>query len=171
MSVASRRFDPHSGPTPAKRPEQVSVDATGLLQGLPSPKGVRSGSGNLNRRSSTCATAMFLLRRRSQQVHADYDQGGETLRKILIGTPGCLPRQGNDPIVTSAMGQPKHPVWSYNMEPNPAVETQIPGERFRAHARVLDNSKKQASWSSVREQRSQCQSTKQALIAIFGSIR
>jgi deazaflavin-dependent oxidoreductase (nitroreductase family) len=65
----------------------------------------------------------------------------------------CLSPPGGDGylVVASAMGQPRHPAWSYNLDANPDVEVQVKGERFPAHARVLSAAEKQAVWDEVRE--------------------
>ena len=49
----------------------------------------------------------------------------------------CVEHEGDYLVVASAMGQEKHPAWSYNIEANPEVELQLKGERFKARARVL----------------------------------
>jgi len=60
--------------------------------------------------------------------------------------------EGDRLIVASAMGQSKHPGWRYNLEANPDVEIQIPGERYRARARVLTDEEKDAVWDKMRKQ-------------------
>ena len=62
----------------------------------------------------------------------------------------CLEHEGDHLVVASAMGQPKHPAWRYNIEANPEVEVQVPGERFAARARVLTDAEKAEVWSDVR---------------------
>ncbi len=62
----------------------------------------------------------------------------------------CLEHEGDHLVVASAMGQPKHPAWRYNIEANPEVEVQVPGERFAARARVLTDAEKAEVWSEVR---------------------
>ena len=62
----------------------------------------------------------------------------------------CIAHEGDHLVVASAMGQPKHPAWRYNLEANPRVEVQVRGERFCAEARVLTDSEKQAVWDDVR---------------------
>ncbi len=54
-------------------------------------------------------------------------------------------------IVASAMGQQRHPGWRYNLEANPEVEVQVPGERFAAHAVPLDDEEKARVWDRMRE--------------------
>ena len=60
--------------------------------------------------------------------------------------------EGDRLIVASAMGQQKHPAWRYNLEANPDIEVQIPGERYRARARVLTDEEKGAIWDKMRKQ-------------------
>jgi len=64
----------------------------------------------------------------------------------------CLSPPGDDGylVVASAMGQPRHPAWSYNLDANPDVEVQVKGERFAARARVLTDAEKQEVWDDVR---------------------
>ena len=63
----------------------------------------------------------------------------------------CIEHEGDYLVVASAMGQQKHPAWRYNLEANPEVEVQAPGERFRARARALSDSEKQTIWPAVRK--------------------
>ena len=60
--------------------------------------------------------------------------------------------EGDRLIVASAMGQQRHPGWRYNLEANPDVEVQIPGERYRARALLLDDAEKNAVWDLMRAQ-------------------
>ncbi len=62
----------------------------------------------------------------------------------------CLEHEGDHLVVASAMGQRRHPAWSYNIEANPEVEVQMPGERFAARAQVLTDAEKAAVWPDVR---------------------
>jgi proline iminopeptidase len=39
-------------------------------------------------------------------------------------------------IIASKGGAPSHPDWFRNLSANPQVEVELPGERFRARARV-----------------------------------
>ena len=61
-----------------------------------------------------------------------------------------LQHDGDCLVVASAMGQPRHPGWSYNLEADPEVEVQVRGERFAARARLLTDSEKEEAWSDVR---------------------
>lgn len=63
----------------------------------------------------------------------------------------CLDRGGDWLVVASAMGQPRHPAWRYNLESNPDVEVQVKGERFRARAEMLSDAEKREVWDDVRE--------------------
>ena len=63
----------------------------------------------------------------------------------------CIPHEGDHLIVASAMGQERHPAWRYNIEANPEVEVQMPGEAFRARAEVLSDSEKEEVWDAIRE--------------------
>ncbi len=62
----------------------------------------------------------------------------------------CLERDGAYLVVASAMGQPRHPGWRYNLEANPDVEVQVRGERFPGCAEMLSDAEKQAVWDDVR---------------------
>ena len=62
----------------------------------------------------------------------------------------CLEHDGDYLVVASAMGQERHPAWRYNLEANPDVEVQLPGERFAARARVLSDSEKDEVWPEIR---------------------
>ena len=61
----------------------------------------------------------------------------------------AIEHEGDYLVVASAMGQPKHPAWRYNLEANPDVELQLPGERFAARARVLSDAERDAVWGKV----------------------
>lgn len=57
---------------------------------------------------------------------------------------------GNDQlIVASAMGQERHPAWSYNIEANPLVEVQARGERYAAHVTRLSADEKAEVWPAI----------------------
>ena len=78
-----------------------------------------------------------------------------TMRGRRTGKPrsvhlACIERDGVPHVVASAMGQPRHPGWRYNLEANPEVEVQMPGERFRARAELLTDEEKRALWDDVR---------------------
>ena len=62
----------------------------------------------------------------------------------------CVEHDGDYLLVASAMGQQKHPAWRYNLEANPEVDVQMPGERFVARARMLSDAEKRAVWPRVR---------------------
>jgi deazaflavin-dependent oxidoreductase (nitroreductase family) len=62
----------------------------------------------------------------------------------------CIEHEGDYLVVASAMGQEKHPAWRYNIDANPEVQVQLPGERFAARARVLSDSEKEGVWAAVR---------------------
>jgi deazaflavin-dependent oxidoreductase (nitroreductase family) len=61
----------------------------------------------------------------------------------------CLEFEGDPMVVASAMGQERHPGWSYNLEADPAVEVQVEGERYAARAERLDAEQKARVWSQV----------------------
>ena len=63
----------------------------------------------------------------------------------------CLEDGGSYLVVASAMGQQQHPGWRYNIEANPRVEVQLPGESFVARAQLLSDTEKGAIWDEVRE--------------------
>ena len=62
----------------------------------------------------------------------------------------CLEHEGDYLVVASAMGQPKHPAWRYNIEANPQVQIQMRGERFAARAQVLTDPEKEKVWADIR---------------------
>jgi deazaflavin-dependent oxidoreductase (nitroreductase family) len=62
----------------------------------------------------------------------------------------CVPHEDDHLLVASAMGQQKHPGWRYNLEANPNVEVQMPGERFAARAEVLSDDEKASVWDKIR---------------------
>jgi deazaflavin-dependent oxidoreductase (nitroreductase family) len=62
----------------------------------------------------------------------------------------CVEHGGERHVVASAMGQTRHPGWRYNLEADPEVEVQAPGERYRARAELLGEAEKQALWERVR---------------------
>jgi deazaflavin-dependent oxidoreductase (nitroreductase family) len=62
----------------------------------------------------------------------------------------CLERGGDHLVVASAMGQERHPAWRYNLEANPEVKVQMPGERFAARARALTSAEKDEVWPEVK---------------------
>ena len=63
----------------------------------------------------------------------------------------CLEHDDDYLVVASAMGQHKHPAWRYNIEANPEVQIQMPGERFVARAQVLTDSEKEEVWADIRQ--------------------
>ncbi|MAE93884.1 MAG: nitroreductase [Deltaproteobacteria bacterium] len=63
----------------------------------------------------------------------------------------CIEHDGEYLVVASAMGQQKHPAWRYNLEANPEVEVQMPGERFTARARTLTDAEKGEVWDEIRK--------------------
>ena len=62
----------------------------------------------------------------------------------------CIPHEGAQLVVASAMGQRKHPGWRYNLEANPDVELQMVGERYKARAEVLTDDEKDEVWDKIR---------------------
>jgi deazaflavin-dependent oxidoreductase (nitroreductase family) len=63
----------------------------------------------------------------------------------------CLERDHDYLVVASAMGQERHPGWRYNLDAHPEVDVQVRGERFRARARVLSDTEKDAVWGEVKQ--------------------
>ena len=61
----------------------------------------------------------------------------------------CLEDEGTYLVVASAMGQPRHPGWRYNLDAHPEVEVQVRGRRFEARAAVLSDEDKQRAWPRV----------------------
>lgn len=99
---------------------------------------------------------------------------GHMFDTTAVGGPGPLPclllttkgRKSGDPsvlpliygdseagpvIVASKGGAPAHPVWYLNLEANASVEVQILGEKFKAQARIVEGSEREALWSKLAE--------------------
>ena len=58
---------------------------------------------------------------------------------IARTTPLVHTRDGDHVvIIASKGGAPRHPDWFRNITANPLVEVELPGERFRAHARIAE---------------------------------
>lgn len=53
-------------------------------------------------------------------------------------------------VVASAMGQERHPDWSYNLLATPDAEVQLRGERVRVRASLLDDAAKARVWPAVK---------------------
>lgn len=71
------------------------------------------------------------------------------------GTPRTVQlayhRDGDDLlVVASAMGQPRHPAWRYNLEAAGGGEVRVRGATFRVTARVLDEDEKRRLWPAIR---------------------
>ncbi|MEO2167072.1 MAG: nitroreductase family deazaflavin-dependent oxidoreductase [bacterium] len=62
----------------------------------------------------------------------------------------AVKHEGHLLVVASAMGQPKHPAWRYNLEANPEVDVQTQGRTFRARAEMLDDTEKARIWDDIR---------------------
>jgi deazaflavin-dependent oxidoreductase (nitroreductase family) len=62
----------------------------------------------------------------------------------------CVPHGGDFLVVASAMGQPKHPGWRYNLESHPEVDVQMKSERFRVRAELLSDAEKERVWDEIR---------------------
>lgn len=62
----------------------------------------------------------------------------------------CVPHDGDQLVIASAMGQQRHPAWRYNLEAHPEIEVQAAGERYRARATVLTDAEKAAVWDDIR---------------------
>lgn len=55
-------------------------------------------------------------------------------------------------IVASKGGAPAPPAWFLNLEADPdAVEVQVKGDRFKAHARIADDEEKPRMWQKMVE--------------------
>ena len=92
-----------------------------------------------------------------------FSMGAPTLPMVTITMAGrktgkkravhlaAIPHEGDHLIVASAMGQQKHPGWRYNLEANPEVEIQLPGERRQARAEVLSDAEKGKVWGAICE--------------------
>ncbi len=75
-------------------------------------------------------------------------RGARTGKRHLIHL-ACLEHEGDRLVVASAMGQKRHPGWSYNLEAHPEIEVQAPGERYRARAERLTDGEKAEVWPAV----------------------
>ncbi len=87
--------------------------------------------------------------------------GRPTLPMLTLGTVGrrsgarrsvqlAYHETGDDRfVVASAMGQERHPAWSYNLEAEPDVEVQVRGERYRARATRLSDAEKRELWPAI----------------------
>ena len=53
-------------------------------------------------------------------------------------------------VVASAMGQERHPDWSYNLLATPDAAVQLRGERVNVRAELLDDADKQRVWPDVK---------------------
>lgn len=53
-------------------------------------------------------------------------------------------------VVASAMGQERHPDWSYNLLAQPEAEVQLRGTRVRVQAALLDDDAKARVWSAIK---------------------
>ena len=63
----------------------------------------------------------------------------------------CLEKGEDFLVVASAMGQQRHPAWSYNLEADSNVEVQVHGRRFMAEASLLSDEEKQEVWEDVHQ--------------------
>ena len=52
-------------------------------------------------------------------------------------------------VVASAMGQERHPDWSYNLQAKPDAEVQLRGARVHVVARLLDDAEKARVWPAI----------------------
>jgi deazaflavin-dependent oxidoreductase (nitroreductase family) len=59
------------------------------------------------------------------------------------------PYENSYAIVASKGGSDEPPAWYLNLSENPAVEVQIKGERFRAHARTANAEEKPGLWQTM----------------------
>jgi deazaflavin-dependent oxidoreductase (nitroreductase family) len=53
-------------------------------------------------------------------------------------------------VVASAMGQERHPDWSYNLLANPEGEVQLRGARLRVVARQIADAEKDRLWPAIK---------------------
>lgn len=61
-------------------------------------------------------------------------------------------RNGDYVIVASKGGAPEHPSWYLNLTAEPAVEVQVRGDRFAAHARSAKGDERAELWKLVTQQ-------------------
>jgi deazaflavin-dependent oxidoreductase (nitroreductase family) len=54
-------------------------------------------------------------------------------------------------VVASAMGQERHPDWSYNLQATPDAEVQLRGARMRVRAQLLSDDEKDRVWPAIKE--------------------
>jgi deazaflavin-dependent oxidoreductase (nitroreductase family) len=70
--------------------------------------------------------------------------GEERIRPLIYG------RSGDDYlVVASDGGAPGHPGWYHNLQADPAVEVQVMGDRFKAHARTAGAEERPAMWAEM----------------------
>jgi deazaflavin-dependent oxidoreductase (nitroreductase family) len=53
-------------------------------------------------------------------------------------------------VVASAMGQERHPDWSYNLLATPEAEVQLRGARVRIVARQISDEEKDGVWAAIK---------------------
>jgi deazaflavin-dependent oxidoreductase (nitroreductase family) len=68
----------------------------------------------------------------------------------LRSTPLIYQRSGDDYLVVASKGgADEPPAWYLNLQANPAVQVQVLGDRFAAHARTAQASEKPALWRTM----------------------
>jgi len=70
--------------------------------------------------------------------------GEERLNALIYGMAG-----ENPTIVASRGGAPQHPAWYHNLRDQPAVEVQIRGDKFSAHARDATPEERPELWKQM----------------------
>lgn len=123
----------------------------------------------VNRFSATPAGSWLVKHVASKvDVHIFRASGGRltstglpTLPMLALTVPGrrsgerrtvqlAYHRDGDDLlVVASAMGQQRHPAWSYNLETAGGGEVHVRGATFRVAARVLDPAEKRRLWPDI----------------------
>lgn len=54
-------------------------------------------------------------------------------------------------VVASQGGMPRHPDWFFNLQADPSVHVELPGESFDAVARVVDDAERARLWPRLLE--------------------
>ncbi len=72
--------------------------------------------------------------------------GSERTTPLIYGT-----RNGDYVVVASKGGAPEHPSWYLNLTAEPAVEVQVRGDRFAAHARAATGDERAELWKLMAE--------------------
>ena len=56
---------------------------------------------------------------------------------------------GQDYVIASMAGSPKHPAWYLNLEANPEVKVQFGADRYTARAEILPREERDQVWQRI----------------------